>query len=97
MLLKESDKGYFTFVVPISCHLVSADRSTGEVLRTNIHKHLYVPMMREAMEAFDIRSEHTTADRASANARAEASLAWDFKWPRQRLPCCAHIASTAQG
>ena len=62
MLLKESDKGYFTFVVPISCPLVPAGRSTGEVLRTNIHKHLDVPMMRETMEAFDFKSEHTTTD-----------------------------------
>lgn len=55
-----------------------------------------LPAYQTLRERFRCCIDTSTADRASANIRAELSLSVSSGVPRLRLPCLAHIASTSQ-
>ena len=96
----EPDKGAFDcMVLNLPCPVQVADRGTGEVLQAAIDKVSEVPGLShfraENPAAFSTDVSH--CDRAKSNSRAEDGLFARHGIPRLRMPCVAHMASTAQG
>ena len=98
MLLKDnSTQRMVSLNIPVTCPLQVVDRGTAECLRANLYQQLDIPMWRQFQRLFPMNFSAATADRASANDRCEAAMAAEEAQDRLRLPCAAHIASTAQG
>jgi hypothetical protein len=83
--------------IPVTCPLQVVDRGTAECLRANIYQQLDIPLLKSVQSLFPNQFGCTTADRAAPNDKCEATLGADLSQARLRLPCAAHIASTAQG
>ena len=88
---------FICFSFSVSCPLQTVDRGTGETLRASVKRHTDLPVLDHLLDFFPVVINATTADRASANARCELSLALEDDRPRLRLACYAHVVSTVHG
>ena len=93
-----ASKTTMSWHVPLACPLAMADRATGACLRANIYRTWDLPGLAELRADGGFSMDVSTADRASANDLCEGNIATDNpRLPRLRLPCVAHMASTAEG
>ena len=85
-------------IIPVNVPLQCIDRNIAENLKPLTEEHCDLPYFNVVRSASGFNMDGCTCDRVGANDRAENAIHSEQpQIPRLRLPCVAHMASTAQG